>query len=81
MMHDVKHLLHKEPKPRYSIFDRVLFISGGVVFCFAFACGLQNNNTLRELNLAGNSIGPEGATALAEALKVGGGVMSCTLIV
>jgi hypothetical protein len=40
VMHDVKHLLHKEPKPRYSMFERVLFIGGGVMFCFAFACGL-----------------------------------------
>jgi hypothetical protein len=40
VMHDVKHLLHKEPKTRHSLFDRVLFIGGGVLFCFAFACGL-----------------------------------------
>lgn len=40
MIHDVKHLLHKEPKPRYSMPERVLFIGGGVLFCFVFACGL-----------------------------------------
>ena len=40
MMHDVKHLLRKETQPRYSLFERVLFIGGGVMFCFAFACGL-----------------------------------------
>ena len=40
MIHDAKYLLRKEPKPRHSLFERVLFIGGGVLFCFAFACGL-----------------------------------------
>ena len=40
MLYDVKGRLCKEPQPRYSMFERVLFIGGGVLFCFAFACGL-----------------------------------------
>ena len=40
MIHDVKHLLRKAPEKRYSVLDRVLFIGGGVMFCFAFVCGL-----------------------------------------
>ena len=40
MIHDAKHLLRKAPEKRYSVFERVLFIGGGVVFCFAFVCGL-----------------------------------------
>ena len=40
MLYDVKGRLRKEPKPRYSVFERVLFIGGGVMFCFAFVCGL-----------------------------------------
>ena len=40
MIHDAKYLLRKESKPRYTLAERVLFIGGGVVFCFAFVCGL-----------------------------------------
>ena len=40
MLQDAKYLLSKAPEKRYSVFERVLFIFGGVVFCFAFACGL-----------------------------------------
>ena len=39
---------------------------------------MQNNNTLAKLDLEENDIGPEGATALAEMLKVGVGVVFCT---
>jgi len=39
-MHDVKWRLRKETKPRYNLAERVLFIGGGVMFCFSFACGL-----------------------------------------
>jgi hypothetical protein len=40
MIHDVKHLLRQPPEPKYSLAARILFIGGGVVFCFAFVCGL-----------------------------------------
>jgi hypothetical protein len=40
MIHDVKHLLRQPPEKHYSLAERVLFIGGGVMFCFAFVCGL-----------------------------------------
>lgn len=40
MIHDAKYRLRKAPEKRYSVFERVLFIGGGVMFCFAFVCGL-----------------------------------------
>jgi hypothetical protein len=40
VIHDVKHLLRKETQPSYTLAERVFFIGGGVMFCFAFACGL-----------------------------------------
>jgi hypothetical protein len=40
MIHDAKYLLRKETQPSYTLAERVLFIGGGVMFCFAFACGL-----------------------------------------
>jgi hypothetical protein len=40
MIHDVKHLLRQPLEPKYNLAERVLFIGGGVMFCFAFACGL-----------------------------------------
>ena len=39
-MNDVKHLLRQPPEPTYNLAERVLFIGGGVMFCFAFVCGL-----------------------------------------
>ena len=40
MIHDAKHLLRQPPEKQYNLAERVLFIGGGVVFCFAFVCGL-----------------------------------------
>jgi hypothetical protein len=41
MIHDVKHLLRQPNQSlSHSLAERVLFIGGGVMFCFAFVCGL-----------------------------------------
>lgn len=40
MIYDAKYRLRQSPKKRYSVLERVLFIGGGVVFCFAFVYGL-----------------------------------------
>ena len=40
MINDLKWKLNKAPATRYSVSERVLFIGGGVMFCFAFVCGL-----------------------------------------
>lgn len=40
MINDAKYLLRQPPEPKYNLAERFFFIGGGVVFCFAFACGL-----------------------------------------
>ena len=39
-------------------------------FCVRCCLGVQDNNTLKTLNISYNEIGPEGASALVQALTV-----------
>jgi hypothetical protein len=47
-------------------------VCGGMYVCGCM-CFVQHNQSLQTLNLEENSIGAEGAKALAEALKVASG--------
>jgi hypothetical protein len=40
VINDLKWRLRQPPEPKYNLAERVLFIGGGVMFCFAFTCGL-----------------------------------------
>ena len=55
-------------RPLTPIFVR--FHPGNTPSTAHFSLALQVNNTLTSVNFERNQIGPEGATAFAEALKV-----------